>query len=77
MKMSKIFALAIAASLACSLAGCARGGGIGLEAMVADHNCEEAGFTPGGRQCCCDAGLLSTPARLVLAAAKSPADLHL
>jgi hypothetical protein len=30
--------------VAAPLAGCARGGGIGLEAMVADHNCEQAGY---------------------------------
>ena len=29
------------------LAGCARGGGIGLEAMLADHNCEQAGYQLG------------------------------
>ena len=29
------------------LAGCARGGGIGLEAMLADHNCEQAGYRLG------------------------------
>jgi hypothetical protein len=36
------------------LTGCARGGGIGLEAMVADHNCEQAGYqlgTPGYANC--------------------------
>jgi hypothetical protein len=47
MKTPKIFTLAIAASVASALAGCARGGGIGLEAMVADHNCEEAGYQLG------------------------------
>jgi hypothetical protein len=50
MKTSKIFALAIAASVASALAGCARGGGIGLEAMVADHNCEQAGYQLGTPQ---------------------------
>jgi hypothetical protein len=29
------------------LTGCARGGGIGLEAMLADHNCEAAGYQLG------------------------------
>jgi len=43
-------ALAITALMAVSLAGCARGGGIGLEAMVADHNCEQAGYQPGTPQ---------------------------
>jgi hypothetical protein len=47
MKTSKIFALAIAASVASALTGCARGGGIGLEAMLADHNCEQAGYQLG------------------------------
>ena len=32
------------------LAGCARGGGIGLEAMMADHNCEAAGYQLGTPQ---------------------------
>src|SRR5258708_39742432 len=32
------------------LAGCARGGGIGLEAMLADHNCEQAGYQLGTPQ---------------------------
>jgi hypothetical protein len=50
MKTSKIFALAIAASVASALTACARGGGIGLEAMVADHNCEEAGYQLGTPQ---------------------------
>jgi hypothetical protein len=30
-----------------TLTGCARGGGIGPEAMVADHNCEQAGYQVG------------------------------
>jgi hypothetical protein len=50
MKTSKIFAIAIAASVASALAGCARGGGIGLEAMMADHNCEQAGYQIGTPQ---------------------------
>src|SRR5258708_1857314 len=29
------------------LAGCARGGGIGLQAMLADYNCEQAGYQLG------------------------------
>jgi hypothetical protein len=29
------------------VAGCARGGGIGLEATLADHNCEQAGYQLG------------------------------
>jgi hypothetical protein len=33
--------------LAMLLAGCARGGGIGLEAKLADHNCEQAAYQPG------------------------------
>src|SRR5260370_30725548 len=32
---------------AAALTGCARGGGIGLEAMLADHNCEQAGYQLG------------------------------
>jgi hypothetical protein len=32
------------------LAGCARGGGIGLEATLADHNCEQAGYQLGTPQ---------------------------
>jgi hypothetical protein len=40
MKKSTYLAMAIAALLA----GCARGGGIGLEAMVADSTCEQRGF---------------------------------
>jgi hypothetical protein len=40
--------------VAATLTGCAHGGGIGLEAMVADHNCEQAGYqlgTPEYAQC--------------------------
>jgi hypothetical protein len=36
------------------LTGCARGGGIALEAMMADHTCEQAGYqlgTPPGADC--------------------------
>ena len=33
-----------------TLAGCARGGGISLEAMVADHNCEQAGYQVGTQE---------------------------
>jgi hypothetical protein len=33
--------------VAATLTGCARGGGIGLEAMLADHNCEQAGYQLG------------------------------
>jgi hypothetical protein len=47
METSKIFALAIAGAVAATLAGCARGGGIGVEAMLADHNCEQAGYQLG------------------------------
>ena len=43
MKKSTYLAMAIAALLA----GCARGGGIGLEAMVADSRCEQRGFHLG------------------------------
>jgi hypothetical protein len=50
MKTPNIFALTIAASVASALAGCARGGGIGLEAMLADHNCEQAGYPVGTPQ---------------------------
>src|SRR5215831_17184544 len=48
MKGRKMAFLAIA--LAALLAGCARGGGIGLEAMLADHNCEQAGYQLGSPQ---------------------------
>jgi hypothetical protein len=34
-------------AVAATLAGCARGGGIGLEAMVADNLCEQRGFHLG------------------------------
>lgn len=34
-------------AVAATLAGCARGGGIGLEAMVADGLCEQQGFQVG------------------------------
>jgi hypothetical protein len=60
------------------LVGCARDGGIDLEAMMADHNCERPGYqlgTPQYADCrmelarrgrrCRDAGLLSPPAKLV------------
>jgi hypothetical protein len=46
--------LAPALLVSASLTGCARGGGIGLEAMLADHNCEQAGYeigTPEYTQC--------------------------
>jgi len=43
MKKSIYLAMAIAALLA----GCARGGGIGLEALVADGQCEQQGFHLG------------------------------
>src|SRR5262249_44045105 len=43
MKKSTYLTMAIAALLA----GCARGGGIGLEAMVADGLCEQRGFRLG------------------------------
>ena len=33
-----------------TLAGCARRGRIGLEAMLADHNCEQAGYQLGTPQ---------------------------
>jgi len=34
-------------SAAIVLAGCAKGGGFGLESMLADYNCEQAGFHLG------------------------------
>jgi hypothetical protein len=37
----------LAIAVAALLAGCARGGGIGLEAMLADRNCEQAGYQLG------------------------------
>jgi len=40
----------LAIAVAVLLAGCARGGGIGLEAMLADHNCEQAGYQLGTPQ---------------------------
>src|SRR5258707_9466795 len=43
MKKSTYLAMAIATLLA----GCARGGGIGLEAMLADSTCEQRGFHLG------------------------------
>jgi hypothetical protein len=42
-RTSALLAIAVAALLA----GCARGGGIGLEAMVADSTCEQQGFHLG------------------------------
>jgi hypothetical protein len=36
--------------VAATLTGCARAGGIGLEAMMADHNCEQAGYQLGTPQ---------------------------
>jgi hypothetical protein len=33
--------------VAATLTGCARGGGIGLEAMIADQQCEQAGYEVG------------------------------
>jgi hypothetical protein len=42
--------LAPVVAVAVGLAGCAHGGGIGLEAMVADHNCEQAGYQLGTPQ---------------------------
>jgi len=48
MKGRKTAFLAIA--VAALLAGCARGGGMGLEAMLADHNCEQAGYQLGTPQ---------------------------
>jgi hypothetical protein len=36
--------------VAATLTACARGGGIGLEAMLADHNCEQAGYQLGTPQ---------------------------
>jgi hypothetical protein len=50
MKTSNILIIAAAVSLASVLTGCARGGGIGLEAMLADHNCEQAGYQLGTPQ---------------------------
>jgi hypothetical protein len=40
----------LAIAVAALLTGCARGGGIGLEAMLADHNCEQAGYQLGTPQ---------------------------
>jgi hypothetical protein len=37
----------LAIAIVALLTGCARGGGIGLEAMLADHNCEQAGYQLG------------------------------
>jgi len=48
MKGRKTALLAIA--IAVLLTGCARAGGIGLEAMLADHNCEQAGYQLGRPQ---------------------------
>jgi len=42
--------LGMAIAVAALLDGCARGGGIGLEAMLADHNCEQAGYQLGTPQ---------------------------
>jgi hypothetical protein len=42
--VKNLLCLIMAAGL---LAGCARGGGIGLQAMLADHNCEQAGYRLG------------------------------
>jgi hypothetical protein len=39
--------LAPALLVAAAVAGCARGGGIGLEAMIADQQCEQAGYEDG------------------------------
>jgi len=39
--------LAIVMAAAALLTGCAQGGGIGLEAMLADYNCEQAGYQLG------------------------------
>jgi hypothetical protein len=36
--------------IAAALAACAPGNGIGLEAMLADHNCEQAGYEIGTRE---------------------------
>jgi hypothetical protein len=50
-RVKNLLCLIMAAGL---LAGCARGGGIGLQAMVADYNCEQAGYqlgTPEYAQC--------------------------
>jgi len=84
--------LAPALLVAATLTGCARGGGIGLEAMLADHNWRAGWLSDGhprvrtmpdgapsaiGDECCRDAGLLSTPAGLPHAAAQSRADVLL
>jgi hypothetical protein len=45
--VKNLLCLVLAAAL---LTGCARGGGIGLEAMLADHNCEQAGYQLGTPQ---------------------------
>ena len=45
--MRNLLCLIMAAGL---LVGSARGGGIGLEAMLADHNCEQAGYQLGTPQ---------------------------
>jgi hypothetical protein len=45
-KSNSIYA-AMAITAALALAGCARGGGIGLEARVQDYRCEQSGFQLG------------------------------
>jgi hypothetical protein len=45
--MKRHTAAFLAIAIAALVAGCARGGGIGLEAMVADNLCEQRGFHLG------------------------------
>jgi hypothetical protein len=48
-RVKNLLCLIMAAGL---LVGCARGGGIGLEAIVADGQCEQQGFHLGTRRVC-------------------------
>jgi hypothetical protein len=48
--MKKLIHAAIVVACLSGLSACARGGGIGLEAMLADHNCEAAGYQLGTPQ---------------------------
>jgi hypothetical protein len=48
--MKKLIPVMAAVVCLSGLSACARGGGIGLEAMLADHNCEAAGYRLGTRE---------------------------
>ncbi len=48
--MRKLICTAAAIVGLFGLSACARGGGIGLEAMLADHNCEQQGFHLGTKE---------------------------